>query len=383
MRNLKKQFRLILVFPMIFLGISCDDENNNPEPEIIISVFPDIGTTETEFEFTVEYLITEGDTTKDLSTYHVRWDLDNDDIWDTDWLDTSSISALYNTNGKHIIKTELQDQNGIIYNTTHRAFVQELIQITDNTSTSSQMNSDWCPDGSNRIAFEWRPASGEHRIFIVQYPNETPEPVTTEPAHFAEWSPDGQFLLFERSHGQWIVNLETGAEEELMTQEYHVVSEPRWSPDGSKIVFTGVCDELESICLFDVNDTSAASLILSSNYHTFCWSPDGNLIAAGDETKLDIYDINSGDKILSFSSLDIGRKIDWSPDGNFISLGFSEGILNVININNGRILTIKPDSIDSPWYPGWSSDGLLIAFEGKHESESYLSIWAITFPDDI
>ncbi len=373
-----------MIFLIIFLGIACDVENNkNPESEIIISVFPDIGTMETEFEFAVEYLIFDGDSIHDLSSYQVRWDLDNDGIFESGWLDTLSISTSFYAHGKHMIKTELQGPNGIIYNTTYRAFVQELIQITENTSTSGQMNPDWCPDGSNRIAFEWRPDLDEHRIYIVQYPNGTYEPVTTVPAHFAEWSPDGQFILFERNRGQWIVNIETGVEEELITQEYHVVSKPRWSPDGSKIVFTGVCDDMESICLFNVNDTSAASLILNSNYHAFCWSPDGNLIAAGGETILDVYDINSGDIILSFSSLDIGEKIDWSPDGNFISLGFLEGILNIINVNSGRILTLKQDGIDYPWYPGWSSDGSLITFEGKRENESHLSIWAITFPVDI
>ena len=382
---LEKYFQLQWIFLIVFLGFACDDKKEkNPEPEIIISVLPDIGTTETVFEFTVENIIIDDDTIKDYSTFQVRWDLDNDGIWETGWLDTFSIFNSYNAQGKQVIRTELLDQNEIIYTATYGVFVREIIQITENTSTSSQMNPDWCPDGSNRIAFEWRPESDEHRIYVIQYPNGTPEPVTSEPAHFSEWSPDGEFILFERNRGQWVVNIVTGTEEELIAQEYHVVSKPRWSPDGSRIVFKGVCNDEESICVYDVNDSSYSSLIADNNYRYFCWSPANDLIAASGGTNLDIYNSYSGSLLSSFSLLNIGSKIDWSPDGNWISLGFFQGeILYLINVNNGRILTLKPDGIEYPWYAGWSSDGSSIAFEGKHENASQLTIWAITFPDDI
>lgn len=385
MSILKNQSRLILIFLMIFLGIDCDDKKEkNPEPEIIISVFPDIGTTETEFVFTVEYLIIDGDTVKDFSSYQVRWDLDNDGIWESDWLDTLSISTSYSTYGKHVIKTELHDLDEIIYTATYRAFVQELLQITENASTSSQMNPDWCPDGTNRIAFEWRPDPGEHRIYIVQYPNGIPEPVTTEPAHFAEWSPDGQHILFERNDGFWIVNLDNMIEIEIIPKEDHPWDFVRWSPDGNWMLFNGKMDTDLSLIAYNFIDYTYIS-ISDQQYDHFCWSPTGDRIAY--THNMDFLNISSfpdWESIKEYPIAHKGTKYDWSPDGEWISLGFFQGeILFLINVNNGRILTLKPDGIDYLWYSGWSSDGSLIAFEGKHENESHLSIWAITFPDDI
>lgn len=59
--------------------------------------------------------------------------------------------------------------------------------------------------------------------------------VSTADKGFADWSPDGRYLLFGSSHpdtpGLWLIDATTGKRRLLA----EILCKPRWSPDGKQI----------------------------------------------------------------------------------------------------------------------------------------------------
>lgn len=133
----------------------------------------------------------------------------------------------------------------------------------------------WSPDGS-QIAFEnsydvvVMDADGTNAHVVRPYCTYNGEPA---------WSPNGKELVYASNaeHAWWlnILDLEKGESTEL-AGDAHPVSEPDWSPDGSKIVFNhfGVIDTIDSdgSHLADLTDPS-------DHAESPSWSPDGSTIA--------------------------------------------------------------------------------------------------------
>ncbi len=149
----------------------------------------------------------------------------------------------------------------------------------------------WSPDGA-RIAFYSNgallvvPASGGPAV------NLTTPGFAASPA----WSPDGTKIAFsdigggyicdadsycdgEYPHGLYVVNAD-GSGVTQLTSGFDVQGQPKWSSDGSRIVFTCNMSGNKDICVINSNGTGFA--VLTSNpLDDFSpdWSPDGTKIA--------------------------------------------------------------------------------------------------------
>ena len=101
----------------------------------------------------------------------------------------------------------------------------------------------WAADG--RIAFSGIAPSGgpiADAIFTVQSDGTGMKRVTSGTGEFSpDWSPDSQWLAFERSHGSEATTLHVirhdGTEERLLVDLAGMALGPVWAPDGSKIAF--------------------------------------------------------------------------------------------------------------------------------------------------
>ncbi|MBU1421329.1 hypothetical protein KJ978_02510, partial [Patescibacteria group bacterium] len=83
---------------------------NNP-PQAIFIVNPFFGTVFTVFEFDASSSWDVEDSTSDLE---VRWDFNNDGIWDLDWSQNKKAVYHYNLTGIYLIKLEVKDSQGLI-----------------------------------------------------------------------------------------------------------------------------------------------------------------------------------------------------------------------------------------------------------------------------
>ncbi len=122
----------------------------------------------------------------------------------------------------------------------------------------------WSPDGM-RIIYSSN-KTGNHEIYTAtpDGTNEIRLTFTDTNESYPEWSPDGSQIAFSVSAGEWNSNasLSTyeievmnadGSDLRLLTDNDSFDGMPRWSPDGSQIVFSSDRDEAEHFDIYVMN----------------------------------------------------------------------------------------------------------------------------------
>ncbi len=166
---------------------------------------------------------------------------------------------------------------------------------------------------------------------------------------------------------------------------------PAWSPDGTKITFTGLSfNGYKDIFIFDVQTESLTKLTNDAyDDNDPSWSPDGNFIVfSSDRTELgkqwayNLFLMNVNDGEISY--LTYGKQKDaapvFSPDGNYIAFTSDRDLsLNIYLLKLGnqynpeksyRITSFANATFDPEWTP---EGGLLFGvFENRRFQIRYL-----------
>lgn len=186
-----------------------------------------------------------------------------------------------------------------------------------------------------------------------------------------KWSPDGTKILFHgvvdgrpdiytiNVDGTGLFNVTAATPAEMTDRR-----EPAWSPDGSKVVFVGAVGGQHKLWVVDSSGTNARQLTTDAGFDISpAWSPDGTRIAfvrynAASPTHGDDIMIVSaqGGASTRYAMTGDQRTPAWSPDGRYIA--FSATL--VTGSSQQRLFTMRADgtgtrvrTLDPSWGSGY------------------------------
>jgi Tol biopolymer transport system component len=295
----------------------------------------------------------------------------------------------------------------------------------------------WSPDGSKIAFWSFRALDGSDaaspnvvgNIWVMKNDGTGATPLTrlTAPntgSVAPVWSPDGSKIAFEAFRALdgsdaagpdniWVMNADgTGAAPlTKLTTSTATSTGPRWSPDGSKVLFAsrraldgsdaGNTNLTSNLWVMKSDGTGATPLtkLTAAGAHSFnaVWSPDGSKVAYQSERALDgsnaaginqtinIWvmkaDGSGATPLTKLTALKANSGIPvWSPDGNKITFDSSRALDGSDAANNSFVSNIwvigadgsaavpltKLTAVNSDsGAPVWSQDGSKIAFDSQ------------------
>jgi Tol biopolymer transport system component len=176
------------------------------------------------------------------------------------------------------------------------------------------------------------------------------------------WSPDGSWILFSDVSSEseiYIVSAQGGILRKLLPEGSGNQSDPDWSPDGHKVVFGssfGGHDAKGLIRIFDLDSQKITTLPGSVGMTDPRWSPDGRFVAANssDLGTMNIFDVGTQRWSALPTKIDMTFP-EWSRDSRFIY--FREGLgVSRISVMQGKVekvVDLKNWHMTG-WYHSWT-----------------------------
>lgn len=183
----------------------------------------------------------------------------------------------------------------------------------------------WSPDGTS-LAFS--SSDGDHPgIYVMDAEGSTPRRLagTGDRDDAPSWAPDGEYIAFHRSTAGGVdivvVSVASGADRVVASErgDFPAAGFPRWSPDGSRLVYVGVVDvSSPEIKTVRVDDGEVRRITFNHTLDRFpTWGPDGR-IAYVHRSDLAVMNGNGGDEHLLTATEAEEFLPTWMPAGDRI-----------------------------------------------------------------
>lgn len=284
-----------------------------------------------------------------------------------------SISAATQFNGRIVFASD-RDGNSEIYSMKNDGSNQ--IRLTNNTGID--YHPVWSPDG-RRIAYLSQ--NGSNFTFAIRVMNSdggNPALVTNIFYNFCvwpfqddwsmSWSPDGRKIAFPENGDIYSVNVD-GSGRVNLTNNPAWDSEPTWSANGSKIIFTSSRAFFRTLYSMNTDGTNVQALPSDGEFWDTApeYSPSGDKIAFVVNSSLNapvLYTANAdGTNRRPFETFATGslyrNKPRWSPDGTKITFQMwspstSDAEIYVRSVGRGPLVQLTNSvgsNFDASWQP--------------------------------
>lgn len=252
-------------------------------------------------------------------------------------------------------------------------------QLTDTPNT--ERDADWSPDGQ-WIVFG-SSAAGNEDLYLIPSAGGPIEQLTSGPSDdlYAAWSPVDDRILFTSNRGGGSDNVWTispdGNDLRQVTQSSDLVVNRRnhlasWTPDGQSILYASARGrERPGIWQIPADGGTAALLSPGRTEHETSpsMSPDGTQIAFDqfgfDERDVYVRDLQTGETRVLVSNSGIDWAPDWSPDGRWIAFSSWRGgtvELWVVPAMGGESFNVTNSPGRHEFVPRWSPDSRQLVF---------------------
>ncbi|MDA2930384.1 DPP IV N-terminal domain-containing protein [Acidobacteria bacterium AH-259-O06] len=199
-------------------------------------------------------------------------------------------------------------------------------------------------------------------------------------------SPDGQWIAIDLLEDLWLVPAD-GGEARRLTSDPSTELDPRWSPDGQRLVFSS--DRAGNFDLWVLEVASGQMWTLTSGPSKDRepdWSPDGNSIAFVSDRRWatgDLYVVPASGGEVKALTADPASDLQpaYSPDGRWIAFASNRsGEYQIWKIpTRGGEAQIAVESGIRSYCPAWSKDGRLVWGQfpqrGSRRRSSRAQLW--------
>jgi Tol biopolymer transport system component len=209
---------------------------------------------------------------------------------------------------------------------------------------------------------------GGEGILIVEPRSDTAVLIPkTEELSEPEWSPDGTRLAVsswgDASDSVYSMKPD-GSDRTLVLRNAY---SPSWSPDGNRLVVVRDNEAGSSLAIVDADGSNAAPIAGTSDASVPKWSPDGQRIAFVDGNG-NIGLISPDGETLAMPAIASGGSVSWSPDSTKLAYDRYEGkdatgseVVAVLDLASGKE-TLLSGEHNAAEAPVWSPEGDQIVF---------------------
>lgn len=201
---------------------------------------------------------------------------------------------------------------------------------------------------------------------------------TPIPASQPSWSPDRSKIAFTGYGGVYVLELGSGS------VSYYGAGSANggavaWSPDGTRLAFTSDRDGDEEIWTTRLAGGSPVQVTRNTTPdRSPAWSPDGRRIAYDADGDLALIDRDGTDGSRLTALAGEEGQPSWSPDGARVAFraNGADGQAEVFTIGvDGTDIQRVTDEPSAVQEPSWSPDGAAIAFSSARTGED--QVWAV------
>lgn len=211
-------------------------------------------------------------------------------------------------------------------------------------------------------------------------------------------SPDGNTLVFDILGDLYTMPI-SGGKAERLTTGMAFDTRPKFSPDGTKLLFTSDRDGAENIWIMDLGTKEPKQLTKgnNNNYPSAEWTPDGKYIIAARgrmQVKLWMFHVDGGGGVQLTKGADTWKTIDpaLSPDGRYIYFSQRTGAWNynaqfpqyqigLFDREDGSTQTLT-SRYGSAFTPVISPDGKWMVYGSRHETQTGLVLRNLATGDE-